>query len=233
MKGYRHKSEEHKKPLNWKKIGIVFSCVLFAVVMIVAGMGSTWLNAFKDAKPGNTAYIDFTFRDEMSRPIITTNSNVMEKGLEAGNVVFKANQIIVPVNISANTDLETIPVAHPNIPNLVYFGLTGDEIDAIRYGVTGMKVNEDRVISIPDTTGMIGAVNIATMDDQFKQQIEMATPGDQILMPFVYNPDGSKDNSTQEAYYRTGTLISKEGDNAVINYRYPTVEIRLTQLNNS
>lgn len=232
MKGYRHKSEEEKKPVNWKQIGIIIACVLFAVVMIVAGMGSSWLNVLKDAKPGNTANIDFTFRDAMNRPIITTSSNIMEKGLKDGNIVFKAYQMIVPVNISANTDLETVPVAHPNIPNLVYFGLTGDEIDAIRFGVTGMKVNEDRVIRLPENQGMIGLIEIKTMNEQFQTQINMAKPGDQVLMPFIYNQDESAGNTSEEAYYRTGTLISKNDDEAVINYQYPTIEIRLTQLNN-
>jgi hypothetical protein len=232
MKGYRHKTEEHQKPINWKKVGIIFACVLFAVVMIFAGMGTTWLNALKDAKPGNTAIIDFTFRDDQNRPIVTTNSNIQESGILAGNIVFKTTQISIPVNISSNTDLETIPVSHPNIPGLVYFGLTGDEINAIRLGVTGMKVSEDRTISIPETEGMVGTINMATMDDQFKQQLEAAVPGDQIIMPFTKNTDGSTDNITEEAYYRTGTLVSKEGDNAIINYRYPKVDVRLTQLNN-
>ncbi|MBN1167355.1 MAG: hypothetical protein JXA44_09540 [Methanospirillaceae archaeon] len=218
--------------MNWKQIGIIIACVLFAVVMIVAGMGSSWLNVLKDAKPGNTANIDFTFRDAMNRPIITTSSNIMEKGLKDGNIVFKAYQMIVPVNISANTDLETVPVAHPNIPNLVYFGLTGDEIDAIRFGVTGMKVNEDRVIRLPENQGMIGLIEIKTMNEQFQTQINMAKPGDQVLMPFIYNQDESAGNTSEEAYYRTGTLISKNDDEAVINYQYPTIEIRLTQLNN-
>lgn len=232
MKGYRHKSEEQKKPIDWKKIGIIIACVLFAVVMIVAGMGSSWLNALKDAKPGNTAVIDFTFRDEANRPIITTNLNIMEKALMDGNIVFKANQMVIPVNISANTDLETIPVAHPNIPNLVYFGLTGNEIDAMRFGVAGMKINEDRTITIPLNPGMIGLLDVTTMNEQFQTQIEMAQPGDQLLIPFVSSSDDSPGNTTEEAYYRTGTLVSKEGNEVVINYQYPTIEVRLTQLNN-
>ena len=79
MKGFRHQPSEMKKETNWTKIGIVVVCVLMAVFMIVSMFGMSWLNIFTQAKPGNNALVDFTFRDAQDRPIVTSVLSVITR----------------------------------------------------------------------------------------------------------------------------------------------------------
>ena len=43
------KKQKEKKVAQWKKIIVVGACVLFVVLMIVSGMGSSWISAFSVA----------------------------------------------------------------------------------------------------------------------------------------------------------------------------------------
>jgi hypothetical protein len=149
MKGFRHKSEEKKEPVQWTKYVVVTACVLLAVFMILSMLGTSWLNIFSQAKPGNSAVVDFTIRDAQDRPVVTTSSGILQKAQEAKNLVLMSDRLPVRVNISENRDLIPIQVLSPSNQGLIEFGIFGPEMDAISFGTLGMKVGETKQMQIP------------------------------------------------------------------------------------
>ncbi|MDO9324518.1 MAG: hypothetical protein Q7T80_06120, partial [Methanoregula sp.] len=70
------KKQKEKAVAQWKKIVVVGACVLFVVLMIVSGMGSGWISAFKVIKPGDAVVVDYTFYDAGGNAILTTDQTV-------------------------------------------------------------------------------------------------------------------------------------------------------------
>ncbi len=234
MKGFRHKSEEKKEPVNWTKYGVIAACVLLAVFMVVSMLGMSWLNIFSQAKPGNIALVDYTVRDAQDRPVVTTNSGILQKAQEAGNIVMMSDKLTVRVNISENRDLIPIQVLSPSNQGLIEFGIFGPEMDAISFGALGMKVGESRTLDIP----MAGQLTRVMSRDQFTnitgESFADAKIGDQVPIAFSETPQIALENTTPTTYLRTSmiTAISEDG-NVTISYGYPTIDITLSEISSS
>ena len=59
--GDKKQKEERMKTV--KQVLIVGACILFVVLMILSGMGSSWLTMFTVTKPGDIVIVDYTFYD--------------------------------------------------------------------------------------------------------------------------------------------------------------------------
>ena len=110
------KKQKEKTVAQWKKIIVVGACVLFVVLMIVSGMGSSWISAFAVAKPGDVAVIDFTFYDAGGNPIVTTDQNIYKQAATQGKSVLISKQISVTSNQS---------LAQPIFPIQIYTTSSG------------------------------------------------------------------------------------------------------------
>ncbi|HWQ65670.1 MAG TPA: hypothetical protein VN372_02250 [Methanospirillum sp.] len=233
MKGFRHKPEGTKhEPVNWTKYAVITACVLFAVFMVVSMLGMSWLNIFSQAKPGNTATVDFTIRDAQNRPVVTTSSSIFQQAQEAKNLVLMADKLPVRVNISETKDLVAIQVVNPtNQYGLIDFGLFKPELDAINEGVTGMKVGESKTITIQTAAQFSRTMSLAQFANITGEDFTNAAVGDQVPIAFTESPQIAVDNATPSTYLRTSTIVAKTGENVTINYGYPTIDISLYQLN--
>lgn len=231
MKGFRHKAMDKKEPVNWTKYGVIAACVLLAVFMVVSMLGMNWLNIFSQAKPGNSATVDFTIRDAQGRPVVTSVNSIAVQGQEAKNLVMMSNKMTVGVNISESRDLIPIQVLHPSKSGgLIDFGLFTPEMDAISYGVLGMKVGESRTVNIPIASQLSRTMSQAQFANITGDSSANVKIGDQVPIAFSETPQIAVDNATPSTYLRTSTVTAISEGNVTINYGYPTIEITLDKL---
>ena len=234
MKGFRHKSEEKKETVNWTKYGIVTACVLLAVFMVFSMLGMSWLNIFSQAKPGNSATIDFTVYDAKDRPVVTTSSNIYLQAQNAGDLVLMSDKLPIRVNISETRDLVPIQVMNPsNTGGLIDFGLFRPELDSISYGVVGMKQGETKTLQIPAASQLTRTMTREQFANITGETFANAGVGSQVPIAFSETPQISVDNSTPSTYLRTSTITDISGGNVTITYGYPKIDITLTQLTTS
>ncbi|MDD1724128.1 MAG: hypothetical protein LUQ07_03250 [Methanospirillum sp.] len=234
MKGFRHKPSEKKEEINWTKIGIVAVCVFIAVAMVISMLGYSWLNIFTQAKPGNTATVDFTFRDAQNRPIVTSILSVITQANSSDQIMFKAESMPVHVNVSSSDDLVPIQVVNPySSDRVLQFGLFGPEVDMISAALDGMGVGQSKTITNPYASQMSRQMTI----DQFKnissESFADVRIGDQVPLAFIDQPEINLDNSTQTSYIRTATVTARDEGNITLNYGYPTIEVTLAQLSSN
>lgn len=234
MKGFRHKPVEKKEEINWTKYGIVAACVLLAVFMVFSMLGMSWLNIFSQAKPGNSAVLDFTIRDAQNRPIVTTSSSIYLQAQEAKDLVLMSDKLPIRVNISETRDLVPIQVMNPSSQGgLIDFGLFGPELNAISSGTLGMKVGESKTITVPIGGQLIRTMTKAQFANITGDSFAKAKVGDQVPIAFSETPQIAVDNSTPSTYLRTSTITSMSEENVTINYGYPTIDITLSDLKTS
>ncbi len=88
--GEKKKKEESMKTI--KKVLIVGACVLFVALMIISGMGSSWLVMFTSVKPGDSVVIDFTLFDAGGKPIVTSEKTTYDQVLAQKREIFGSKQ---------------------------------------------------------------------------------------------------------------------------------------------
>jgi len=231
MKGFRHKPLEKKAEMNWTKIGIVVICVLMAVFMVVSMFGMSWLNIFTQAKPGNTATVDFTFRDAQDRPVVTSVLSVITNANDPSVMTFKSNPLPIRVNVSTDEDLVPIQVVNPyNEYGVMEFGLFGPEIDSISNAVVGMGVGASKVVEYPYAGQMSRQMSMEQFVNISGESFANVQKGDQVPLAFIDQPQIPLDNATPTSYIRTATVIDRDETNITLNYGYPIAEITLTKL---
>jgi hypothetical protein len=224
------KKQKEKTVAQWKKFVVVGACVLFVVLMIVSGMGYGWISAFAIVKPGDVAVIDYTFYDVDGNPIMTTDQQLYKQTLTEGKSVLFSKQISVTSNQS---------LTHPLFPVQVYtqssgwasqFALFKPEYDAMSSGILGMKVNEVKRITIPSNTTMTQlwspeqlALNKVNMSD--------INVGDFLTMGVSDNPEEMATNKSVLTYMRVGEVARKSTLGVVVDFGYPTADIRVISIN--
>lgn len=234
MKGFRHKPSEKKQDFNWTKIGIIVLCVLMAVFMVVSMFGMNWLNIFTQAKPGNSATVDFTFRDAQDRPIITSMNSVLSGTQGKNLLVFKANALPVQVNVTTDQDLVPIQAVNPYTEyGVIEFGLFGPEVDMISKALEGLGVGETKVITNPYAAQMSRQMTMEQFINISGENYVNTSIGDQVPLAFVDQPQINLDNTTKTSYIRTAMVTEKGNGNITLNYGYPKIEITVTKLTTS
>ncbi|MFH0966658.1 MAG: hypothetical protein V1862_03100 [Methanobacteriota archaeon] len=223
-----------KEPVNWTKYVIVTACVLLAVFMVFSMLGMSWLNIFSQAKPGNSAVVDFTLRDGQDRPIVTTVNSIFVQAQTAKDLVLMSDKMSIRVNISETRDLIPIQVLNPsNQGGLIDFGLFSPELDAISYGLLGMKVGESKTLPVPVASQLTRVMSRAQFANITGESLNTTKVGDQVPIAFSETPQISLDNTTPTTYLRTSTILAMDEENVTINYGYPTIDVTLTELKTS
>ncbi|PWR75412.1 hypothetical protein ACKUB1_09295 [Methanospirillum stamsii] len=231
MKGFRQKPSEKKEETNWTKIGIVVVCVLMAVFMVVSMFGMSWLNIFTQAKPGNSALVDFTFLDAQDRPVLSSVLSTITKVTDPNLITFKANALAVRVNTSTEDDLVPVQAVNPNnAVGVVEFGLFGPEIEMISSSIEGMRVGESKTITNPYASQMARQMSLEQFVNISGEMFADVQVGDQVPLAFIDQPTIPMDNATPASYIRTATVVSRDEGNITLNYGYPTIEVTVSQL---
>jgi hypothetical protein len=214
----------------WQKILIVGACVLFVVLMIVSGMGSGWLSIFTVVKPGDTVVIDYSLLNAEGNPILTTDQQlyIKDSTMNRGLVLSR------PISITANQTL-----AKSLYPVQIYttasgwtnqFAIFSPEYNAISTSLVGMKINEQKRISIPSGNSMTQNWSA----DQLmlnKVNISDINVGDVLAMGVSDNPDVEITNTSAITYIRTGEVIQKTQSGVIVDFGYPAADIRVVSIN--
>jgi hypothetical protein len=225
--------EKKKKEAStklWQKILIVGACVLFVVLMIVSGMGSGWLSIFTVVKPGDTVVIDFTLLNAEGNPILTTDQQLYTKDTTTNSGLVFSRPISITANQTLTRSLYPVPIFTASSGWTNQFAIFSPEYNAISTSLVGMKINEQKRISIPSGNSMTQNWSA----DQLmlnKVNISDINVGDVLAMGVSDNPDVEITNTSAITYIRTGEVIQKTQSGVIVDFGYPAADIRVVSIN--
>ena len=226
--------EKAKKPSTWTgtKIALVVGGLLFVVFMIVSSMPMSVFSTLKGTQSGDVATVAYTIYDDQNRPIVTTNSKLYNDTLNKGGTVFYSNPLQVQVNVTTMTNVTRIPVQYQEYQT--YFGLFRDEMNLIATGLSGMKLNEQKRISMVMPKDPLETQVDAEQFSLLVKPINQTRLNEQVVLALTDNPQINLDNTTPvDQYMRTFYIkeISPEGLN--MKYGYSTIDVQITSLKSS
>jgi hypothetical protein len=224
------KKQKEKKVAQWKKIVVVGACVLFVVLMIVSGMGSSWISAFAVAKPGDVAVIDYTLYDAGGNPIVTTDQTLFKQAVTQGKFMLYSKQLSINTNQSLAQTLIPVQVYSTSSGWANQFAIFKPEYDAMSAGIVGMKVNEQKRVNIPSSISMnrLWSPELLKRNGVNMSDINI---GNVIPMGVSDNPEEMATNQSSTSYMRIGEVLQKTSEGAVVDFGYPTADIRVVSIN--
>jgi hypothetical protein len=224
------KKQKEKTVAQWKKIVVIGACVLFVVLMIVSGMGYGWISAFKVVKPGDVAVIDYTLYDAGENPIMTTDQQLFRQTRDQGKSVLLSKQISLTANQSLAHPLFPVQVSSTSSGRLVQFALFKPEYDAMSSGIVGMKVNEQKRVTFFSNTTM---TQLWSPEQLALNKVNMSeiNVGDFLTMGVSDNPEEMATNKSVLTYMRVGEVARKSTLGVVVDFGYPTADIRVISIN--
>ncbi len=214
----------------WQKILIVGACVLFVVLMIVSGMGSSWLSVFTVVKPGDTVVLDYSLLNAEGNPILTTDQQLYMKSGSSNSGLILTRQISISANQTLPKSIYPVQIYTAASGWSNQFALFAPEYNAISTSLVGMKINEQKRITIP--TGYSMTQNWSA--DQLrlnKVNLSDIYVGDVLAMGVSDNPEAEITNTSAVTYVRTGEVIQKTQSGVVVDFGYPAAEIRVVSIN--
>jgi hypothetical protein len=225
-----------KKPKQqtktWIKALVVIACVLFVVLMVVSAMGSGWLSFFSVIKPGDTVTIDYTIRDRTGAPLVTTDQQLYRQAAGAGSEIFFSKQLVIQANQSSTKAV--IPIQVYSVDNgwSQTFALFPGESDAISQGIVGMKINEQKSISIPFSDLMTMTKSAADLKSEGVNLTDVNI-GDKLSMGVSDSPKGEKNATASASTYsiRITEVTKKSADGVTIDFGYPAIDVRVVTIN--
>ncbi len=220
------KKKKEETVARWKQVVVITACVLFVVLMVVSGMGYGWLSMFSSVKPGQTAVIEFTLYDGSGNPVITSSESVYKKAVADKKNILVTKQVAIVANQSPTTTLYPVTVYNPGTGETLQFALFAPEYTALTSAIVGMRTNEQKTIALPSSSTMSQLWS--------KEQLEMngvnmddVNVGDVFGMGVSDNPEEMSGNTSAKTYMRLGEITRKTTTGIVVDFGYPTADIRV------
>ena len=212
------------------KILIVGVCLLFVGLMILSGMGTSWLSIFTVVKPGDTVVIDYTLYNAGGNPILTTDQQLYVKTASTSGGLVLSKQIAITANQTLSRSLYPVQIYTSGSGWSKQFAIFSPEYDAISNGIVGMKMNEQKRISIPSGNSM---TQEWTTDQLMLNQVNISdiSIGDVFAMGVSDNPEAEVSNTSAITYIRTGEITQKTQSGVVVDFGYPVAEVRVVSIN--
>jgi hypothetical protein len=226
--GTKKKKEETTKLVS--KILIVCVCVLFVGLMILSGMGTSWLTIFSSVKAGDTVVIEYTLFDAAGKPIVTTEKSTYDQAVAQGSGVFGSKQITITANQTMEKPIYSIMVYPSNGGKVQQLALFSSEYNALSSGIIGMRVNEQKRIPISSNIPMTydwSAERLALN----KINLSDITIGDSFFMGVSDNPEGAANNTSVNSYLRIGEVANKSAEGVVVDFSFPVIDVRVVTIN--
>jgi hypothetical protein len=195
-----------QQPKKWTKVVIALVCVFFVLIMVLSGMGTSWISIFSAVKPGDTVTIDFTIRDRNGNPLVTTDQQVYQKAASSGAGIFFSKQLVLQANQSSKTAIIPIQVYSTDGGWSKTFALFGGEFDTISSNLVGMKHDEQKSIRMPFSDSMTQSWSAAQLKSN-DVNISDIQIGDNIAMGISDTPELGKNTTTQSYSVRVGEVI--------------------------
>lgn len=226
--GTKKKKEETTKLVS--KILIVCVCVLFVGLMILSGMGSSWLTIFTSVKAGDTVVIDYTLFDAAGKPIVTTEQSTYAQAVAQGSGIFGSKQITITANQTMEKPIYSIPAYPSNGGKVQQIALFSSEYNALSSGIIGMRVNEQKRIPISSDVPMTydwSAERLALN----KINLSDITIGDSFFMGVSDNPEAAANITSANSYLRIGEVANKSPEGIVVDFSFPVIDVRVVSIN--
>jgi hypothetical protein len=226
--GEKKKKEETMKLA--KKVLIVGACVLFVVLMIISGMGSSWLVMFTAVRPGDSVVIDYTLFDAAGKPIVTSEKATYDQAVAQNREIFGSKQISLISNQTMEKPIYAVPVYPSNGEKTQQLAIFSSEYNALSSGIIGMKVNEEKRIAISSNMSMTydwSAERLALS----KINLSDIRVGDSFFMGVSDNPEGAANSTTANTYLRIGEVANKSPEGIVVDFSYPVIDVRVASIN--
>jgi hypothetical protein len=226
--GVKKKKEESTKLVS--KILIVGVCLLFVGLMILSGMGTSWLSIFTAVKPGDTDVIDYTLYNAGGNPILTTDQQLYVKTASTSGGLVLSKQIAIIANQTLSRSLYPVQIYTSGSGWSKQFAIFSPEYDAISNGIVGMKMNEQKRIIIPSGNSM---TQEWTTDQLMLNKVNISdiNIGDILAMGVSDNPEAEVSNTSSITYIRTGEITQKSQSGVVVDFGYPVAEVRVVSIN--
>jgi len=223
------KKKKEAKMARWKQVVVIGACVLFVVLMIVSSMGSSWITGIAGAKPGNTVVVDYTINDAAGNPVITTDQQLFKQIAGSNGNILYTNQLSITANMTRDETLLPIPAYSATEGWKYEYALFAPEFNAISSGVVGMKVNEQKKVTVPGSSSM---VQLWTPEQLALNGVNMSQiqVGDSFVMGVSDNPDEMATNSSAETYVRIGAITNKAADGVTVNFGVPTIDLKVVSI---
>lgn len=216
---------------NWKKILVVGVGVLFVVLMVVSSMGMSWLNVFTTVKNGSVVTADLTIRDDLGRPIITSDQAIYTTAAKQNQTVLLTNPLSVTAGqVYDNQSMQVLPVLAPQAANFTIFG---NEYQTMTNGLLGMHVGQMKTIPFDQNASEEQNVTISSAQfEQLGMNFTNATINQQVVLSRAEGLDNSTDvNATPTGYsVRTTTVVEKGADNLTLSFSYKGVDLSVTAI---
>ncbi len=223
--------DKTKKASTWtgKKIALVVVGVAFVVFMIVSSLGISWLTSLKGTQSGDIATVAYTIYDDQNRPIVTSNAKIYNDTLNKGGTVFFSNPLEIPVNVTTMTNVTRIPVMYQQYQT--YFGLFRDEMNLIATGLSGMKLNEQKRISLVMPKDPLETQVDAEQFALLVKPVNQTFVNEQIVLALAEHPEINLDNTTPaDQYMRTFYVKSISPEGLDMKYGYSTIDVQIISL---
>jgi len=226
--GEKKKNEESMKTI--KKVLIVGACVLFVALMIISGMGSSWLVMFTSVKPGDSVVIDYTLFDAGGKPIVTSEKTTYDQVLAQKREIFGSKQLTIVSNQTMEKPIYSVPVYSSTGTTVKQLAIFSSEYNAISSGIVGMKVNEQKRIAISPETPMTHDWSAEQLSLS-KINLTDISVGDNFFMGISDNPEDVANSTTANAFLRIGEVANKSSEGIIVDFSYPVIDVRVASIN--
>lgn len=224
------KKQDEKSRKLWIKILAVGICVVFAAMMIISAMGSSWISSLAVVKPGDVAVVDYTLKDAHGNPLVTTDAAVYKQALSSGSNILYSKQLTVTANQSAASSVYPVQVYSEGTGWSTQFALFANEYDAISNGIVGMRATGQKTIPLTANKPMT-QVWTADQLEAHKVNFSAIKVGSVLALGVSSNPQAEYSNSTSDYYMRLGEVTNKTADDLTIDFSYPTIDVTVTSIN--
>lgn len=222
-----------KKASTWTgtKIALVVVGVLFVIFMIVSSLGVSWLTSLKGTESGDVATVAYTIYDDQNRPIVTTNQKLYNDTLSKGGTVFYTNPLDVQVNVTTMTNITRIPVQYQQYQT--YFGLFRDEMNQMARGISGMKLNEQKRISLVMPNDPLETQMTTEQFAILIKPVNETHVNEQFALALSEHPMVNLENTTpKDQYLRTFYVKKLSPEGLDMKYGYSTIDLQIISLKN-
>ena len=229
------KKEKKTEIFPWKKVFVIAVGVLFVAMMVLSAMGMSWLQSFRTVMANDTVIIDYTLRDTMGQPVLTTDQNLYQTAIGRGYPVFLTSPLTVRAGYIGNLPFTGVQAENYYISQSgqeIRFGLLGQELDALDAGVLGMKTGEMKTIHFTFNDSLIITMKnyeFTAIGGNFTQ----TSLGDLVPIGFSETPmvQGMDEyNSTPtNAVLRIAIVVNKTADAIEVQHRYPSADITVKE----
>jgi len=229
------KKERKTEIFPWKKVFVIAVGVLFVAMMVLSAMGTSWLQSFRTAMANDTVTIDFTLRDSMGQPVLTSDQNLYQTALSRGYPAFLTSPLTIQAGHIGNPSYTGVQAENYYVTRTgetIKFGILGQEMDELDAGVLGMKVGETKSIhfSFPDPLIIsMKDYEFTAMGGNFTAtSLGSLVPIGISETPLVKGINASNSNPTN-AVLRIAVVINKTENSIQVEHRYPSADITVKE----